>query len=422
MDNVFYDANVIYTAMGKAIKSGDRNRHINQLYYVNHLLYTAKLQRELKDGTYTPSEGHKFILRERGKTRLVTNHCMSDKTVNHILCDELLTPAFARFLIHDNGASQKGKGVSFHRRRFEQHLRSYYRKHGNNDGYILLGDFSGYYANIRHDVCSRVLAHFLMRSDIDIQVLKFAWRILSGIFLTFRVDVSRFSDEEIARMYTGKVDAMINLNIDPSLLTGDKYLNKGVDIGNQTSQNIGIIFPSRFDNYAKIINGAEDYGRYTDDFHVISDSREKLKDLLEGLKVIAKDLGIIINERKTRIVKLGSFYRHLQNGYSLPDTGKLIIKINPKSVTRERRKLKAYKRLLDAGRITYTEVENIYKSWICGNYKRMSWRQIYNIHQLYINLFRRNVKWRKHSKLRWLMEHSSADWNSTATTLSAKSP
>ena len=408
---VFTDANVIYEAMRLAIKSGDRNRYVTQLYQVNHLLYTAMLQKSLLDGTYKPKLGHKFVLRERGKTRFVTNNAMADKVVNHMLCDEVLTPAMQKYLIHDNGASQKGKGVSFHRQRFEKHLRDYYKHHGTNEGYILLGDFSGYYANIRHDICSKVLAQFLKRSNIAIDDLRMTWKILSEIFQTFRVDVSRFSDEEIRVMYTSKVDAMMNFGVDERLLTGEKFLNKGVDIGNQTSQNIGVMFPYRLDNYAKIVAGIKGYGRYTDDFYAISRTREELKNLLDGLKIIANEYGIIINERKTRIVKLSSFYRHLQNGYSLTETGRIIRKINPKAITRERRKLKAYKRLLEAKRITLDEVENIFKSWICGNYKRMSHRQIYNMSELYKNLFRRKIKWRKHSRLRWLMEHRSPDWN-----------
>ena len=48
---VFTDANVIYEAMRLAIKSGDRNRYVTQLYQVNHLLYTAMLQKSLSDGT-----------------------------------------------------------------------------------------------------------------------------------------------------------------------------------------------------------------------------------------------------------------------------------------------------------------------------------------------------------------------------------
>ena len=408
--NIFLDANVIYDAGTKAM-SGSKFKYSTQLYEMNQLLYTAMLRRSLRAGNYTPSQGSKFLIRERGIPRYITSNIMADKTVNHIICDRILTPALSKYLIYDNGASQKGKGVDFHRRRFEAHLHKFFVKHGTNDGFILLGDFSGYYANIPHGKCRDVLEHFLTRSVDNPAELSMTLDLLSKIFMTFRVDVSRFSDEQIQAFKTGKIDQMLNLNADPATLTGEKFLDKGVDIGNQTSQNIGLIYPYRFDNFAKIVAGIKGYGRYTDDFYAISDNREELLSLLDDLKDVAREFGLIINERKTRIVKLSSFYRHLQNGYSLTETGRLIRKINPKSITRERRKLKAYKRLLDAGKITYSEVENIFKGWLGGNYKRMSHRQIYNMTDLFITLFRRKPKWRKgHSRLRWLMEHRSADW------------
>ena len=37
---------------------------------------------------------------------------------------------------------------------------------------------------------------------------------------------------------------MLNCGVDPELLTGEKMLRKGVDIGSQPSQNIGIIYPT----------------------------------------------------------------------------------------------------------------------------------------------------------------------------------
>ena len=410
-ENIFLDANVIYDAGSKAMR-GSKFKYATQLFEMNHLLYTAMLQQRLRNGTYIPDEGNKFLIKERGKPRYITSNSMADKTVNHITSDLILAPVLSKFLIYDNGASQKGKGVAFHRRRFEAHLHKFFMTHGTNDGYILLGDFSGYYANIPHDKCMEVLEHFLTHSLNNPEELRITLCLLTEMFKSFRVDVSRFSDEEIQKFREGKVDQMLNLNANPETLTGEKFLDKGVDIGNQNSQSIGLIYPYRFDNYAKIVAGIKGYGRYTDDFYAISDSREALRTLLDGLRSIAKDFGLILNERKTRIVKLSSFYRHLQNGYSLTETGRVIRKINPKSITRERRKLKAYKRLLDAGIMNYEDIENIFKSWMGGNYKRMSHRQIYNMSELYINLFRRKPKWKKgHSRLRWLMEHSSADWN-----------
>ena len=160
-------------------------------------------------------------------------------------------------------------------------------------------------------------------------------------------------------MMAGKIDPMLNYSVDPALLTGEKMLRKGVDIGSQPSQNIGIVYPYRLDNYAKIVKVVKGYGRYTDDSYSIARTREEL---LDGLEKEAKEYGLIINRKKTRIVKLSSEFRHLQVCYSLTETGRIIRKINPKNITRERRKLKAYKRLLDSGRIDYATVENAFKS------------------------------------------------------------
>ena len=410
-DNIFLDANVIYEAGTKAMNSS-KFKYSTQLFEMNHLLYTAMLRQSLLNGTYTPEQGTKFLIRERGKARYITSNSMTDKTINHVTSDEVLMPALSKYLIYDNGASQQGKGVDFHRRRFEAHLHQYFMRHGTNDGYILLGDFGGYYASLLRDKCLRVLEPFLPRSVNNSAELRYTLGLLARIFKTFRVDVSRFTDTEIQAMREGKVDPMLNLNATPETLTGQKFLDKGVDIGNQTSQIIGLIYPYKFDNYAKVVAGIKGYGRYTDDFYAISESREKLMKLLDSLRVIAKEFGLIINKSKTRIIRLSSFYRHLQNGYSLTETGRVIRKINPKSITRERRKLKTYKRLLDAQKITYEEVENIFKSWMGGNYKRMSHRQIYNMSELFFTLFRRKPKWQKgHSRLRWLMAHSSKTWS-----------
>lgn len=333
-----------------------------------------------------------FEYNERGHPRYITSNTMVDKTVNHLLCDEVLTPSISKYLIYDNGASQKGKGVAFHRRRFEARLHQYFMQNGTNEGYILLVDFSGYYANIPHDKCLEVLQTFLEREVEDPETLAITEMLLPLIFKTFEQDVSRFTDKEIEAMMAGKIDPMLNYGVDPALLTGEKMLRKGVDIGSQPSQNIGIVYPYRLDNYAKIVKAVKGYGRYTDDSYAIARTREELLELLDGLEKEAKEYGLIINRKKTRIVKLSSEFRHLQVCYSLTETGRIIRKINPKNITRERRKLKAYKRLLDSGRIDYATVENAFKSWLGSHWKYMSHDQVYNMSSLYYELFGRRPK------------------------------
>ena len=368
--NIYYDANKIYEAGTKAIK-GAPFKYQTQLFEVNHLLQTALILKSLKEWKYKPTKGKKFVISERGKIRNITTNNMIDKTINHLMCDDVLGPAITPYLIYDNSASQKNKGVSFHRKRFETHLQQYYRKYKSNEGYILLIDFSSYYASIPHLLCFKNIQSFLKNKSKEES--KITLWILQNLFDVFNAE---------------------NKN------------NRGVDIGSQPSQNIGISYPSKIDNYVKIVRGCKYYGRYTDDSYIIHNDKEFLKELLIDIKLISDELGLIINDKKTRIVKLSQQYKVLQINYSLSETGRIIKKINPKAITRERRKLKAYKRLLEKNRISIIEIENIFKSWMSSNYKIMSKMQISNMYQLYYDLFNRRVKWKNHGKLRYLMEQN----------------
>lgn len=403
--NRITDANNLWDAGTKAMK-GSKFKYKTQFYEMNQLIETALLQKDLKEGTYNPQEGTKFPISERGKLRYITSNVMRDKTVNHVLCDDVITPAIQPFLIYDNGASQKGKGVSFTRKRLEVCLHDFYRETGSNDGFILLYDFSGYYANILHGKCKQILLEkVLPTSDTD-EEKKLITFLIDLIFRSFEVDVSYMTDEQIVELYHKKVDPQMNINIAADLLTGKKMLEKGVDIGNQLSQDVGIVYPYRIDNYVKIVRGCKHHGRYTDDGYIVHQDKDFLKDVFAGIKKIAQEHGIIINERKTRIVKLSAGFRFLQIKYILTDTGRVVKKINPKGVTRERKKLKAYKRKLDAGELDYMTIENSFKSWMGGNWKTMSRLQIRNMSRLYFDLFGKRVKWKKNSRLNWLMEHA----------------
>lgn len=416
--NKLYDANLIYDAGTKAM-SGSRFKYKTQLFEMTQLLQTAWIQDELMHGTYEPDPGAKFPINERGHSRYITSNLMKDKTVNHLLCDEVITPSIQKYLAYTNSASQKGKGVRFCRKHFEEDLRHYYMQEGTNEGFVLFIDFSGYYGNIWHEQAIQTLEQFIEREQ-DPETAAIASWLIRKIFRTFEMDVSRFTDEEIRAMEAGKVDPMLNRGVDPRLLTGRKMLRKGVDIGNQVSQDVGIVHPYEIDNYISIVRSCHLFGRYTDDTYIISRSRELLASILAGVKRIADRIGVIINERKTRICKLGSFYRYLQTGYSLTDTGRVIRKINPKGIARERRKLKAYKRKLDEGAMSYADIENSFKSWIGSNWKTMSMQQISSMSLLYYQLFERRPTWKKgHGRLRWLMGQPWRGSASTGTTTSA---
>lgn len=404
-NNKLTDANNIWEAGTKAMK-GSKFKYQTQLYEMNQLVETAMLQKQLKEGAYRPQEGIKFPISERGKLRYITSNAIQDKVVNHVLCDDVITPSIKPFLIYDNGASQKGKGVSFTRKRLEVFLHKYFMATGSNEGYILQYDFSGYYANILHSRAKEILMGKANSSSGAEEEQKLTEILIDLIFQSFEMDVSYMTDKQIAELYCSKVDSQMNESVPAEFLTGTKMLKKGVDIGNQLSQDIGIVYPYRIDNYVKIVRGCKYYGRYTDDGYIIHQDKEFLKDVLSGIKQIAQEYGIIINDRKTRIAKLSSGFKFLQTRYLLTDTGKVIRKINPKNVTRERRKLKAYKRKLDAKELDYATIENSFKSWMGSNWEVMSRIQIRNMSRLYFELFGKKIKYKKNVRLNWLLKHA----------------
>lgn len=97
-------------------------------------------------------------------------------------------------------------------------------------------DFSGYYANIDHRKCKRILNQLIHPDQLT-------QKLIDRIFETFELDVSYLPDGEIEILYHIKVNPMMNMDVPEELLTGTKMLKKGVDIGNQLSQIIGIAFP-----------------------------------------------------------------------------------------------------------------------------------------------------------------------------------
>ena len=196
-----------------------------------------------------------------------------------------------------------------------------------------------------------------------------------------KVDVSYMTDEE----YAGCMDRVFNSleyqNVDKSLLTGEKFMYKHLNIGDQVAQVAGIIYPIPIDNYVKIVKGVKFYGRYMDDSYAIHESKEFLEELLQGIIAVANELGITVNIRKTHICKLSSLWRFLQVQYSLTDTGRVIQKINPKRLTNMRRKMKKLVHIL-----TEKEFDDWYGSWFRNHYRIMSRLQRENMDTLYNQL------------------------------------
>lgn len=323
--------------------------------------------------TYEFLPSTQFVLNERGKTRVIRGEQIQDRIVKHTLCDEVLNPAVKNFLIYDNGASLVGKGIAFTRKRLLTHLRRYYAQHHSNDGYILLIDFSKYYDNIRHDILMELMKKYVTDEHS-------LWLLQKTVDRS-KVDVSYMSDDEYENCLDILFNSLLYQEIDQRLLTGEKFMGKHLNIGDQVAQTAGIAYPIPIDNFVKIVKGVKFYGRYMDDSYAIHESKEFLEELLKGIVEIAESLGITVNLKKTRICKLSDHWRFLQIQYSLTDTGRVIQKINPKRLTAMRRKMKKL-----APKLTEKEFTDFFRSWFKNHYKIMSRYQRNNIETLFNQL------------------------------------
>ena len=381
-EEILSDANNLYKAYRASIK-GSKWKETTQKFIMNFLRYIFSIQEELLNRTLQNGPTEEFSLSERGRVRPITSIQIKDRIVRHALCDEVILPEVKKHIIYDNCASIKGRGISRQRFRFEVHLRKYYKLHGN-EGWILFGDFSKFYDNIIHEIAKREL---LKLFDDD----KFIGWLLTLIFDGFKIDVSYMTDEEYANCMESTFNKNEYRKIPKEKLTGEKWMAKSVNIGDQLSQIVGIYYPYRIDNYVKYVMSQKFYGRYMDDWYVMNPDKQVLLNILDGIRTIANELGIHINEKKTRIVKISSTYKFLQIRYTLTKDGKIIKRINPDRVTAMRRKLKKLAVKVRNNEIDYDGVENMFRGWMGSFYKLMSRQQRKNLIGLYEDLFDKTI-------------------------------
>lgn len=326
-------------------------KYQSQRFLLNRLSEISKLKKEVESGKYITKQGSIFQINENGHQRLVKSMVPKDAIFQHALCDSVVIPEVKKRIIHDNGAGLKGRGLSFTRRRFEEHLHWHYRRHGWK-GYALIIDFSKYFDNIRHDVAINQIEKIFKDESLA--------EITKRILKTYEIDISYTNDPGIEDKVFNSLDYA---KIPKELLTGKRMMRKSLGIGAPISQIIGILYPTPIDNYVKIVKAVHCYDVYMDDRIVVHPSKQFLEELLKDIVVLAKRLGIHINPKKTQIVKLSHGFTWLKTRYVLTPTGKIIKKIPKDVVKRERRKLRKLGRLVNDGKVSQEDYMQQYHSW-----------------------------------------------------------
>lgn len=342
MYEILTNMNILYESYEKCKKGVDWKSSIQQ-YEANALKNLNDLRKSLENGTYKIKKYSEFDIHERGKTRHIKSPTFQDRIIQRALCDYILEPSLYPFLIHDNGASIKGKGVDFTRKRLDKNLRNYYSKHGNQ-GYILVGDFSKFFESIPHDKLIKSLKLHIK----DEKVMKLLEHIINS-----------FNPEE----------------------------KKGLGIGSQISQICGVYYPTPIDNYCKIVKKCKYYARHMDDFYIIHEDKEFLKNILCEIQNLADKLGLNLNEKKTHIYKINKGFPFLKQFIFITNTGEIIHKPCKNNIVRMRRKLKSFKKKYENKEMNLDDILKCYKSWRGCMIKYNCYYSIKNMDKLFYQLF-----------------------------------
>lgn len=373
------DANLLKESFDKS-KKGVIWKESIQRYEINLLRNIHHTKNELENGTYQQKPFNEFKIHERGVERIAKALDIYDRVIQRMINDYIIFPSVKNKLIYDNGASLKNKGVDFQRERLKCHLQKYYRRNQNCEGYVLQIDFSKFFDNIRHKPLLQMFAKEINDNEI--------MELVTYLIDTFSIDVSYLSDDA----YKHCEDILFNsLNYNKihycPTSTTNKRMHKSLGIGSQISQIAGVFYPTYIDNYIKIVCGIKYYGRYMDDIYIIDSDKNRLKDLYNKICNISDNLGLFINKKKTRILKLNKGFVFLKMKYILTNTGKVIMIPSKDKIVRERRKLKKMRQKFDNNEISYSEIEKHYKSWRGGLEKYNSYYKLKNMDDLYNKLF-----------------------------------
>ena len=218
-------------------------------------------------------------------------------------------PYFSRHAIIDNCVCQVGKGMHFALKRFECALKKFTVKHKQN-GYVLKCDILKYFPSIPH----KQILEILKKHIKDKKILK----LMEDIIDSFHTDISYLNKYNILPLYQN--DNMLKTN-------------RGLPIGNQTSQILGMFYLDSVDRYIKEKLKIKIYSRYMDDFILVHENFEVLKNALCIIKQLTQKLGLSLNS-KTQIFPLKNGVTYLGFRYYVQKNGKVLKFVAKKTISR----------------------------------------------------------------------------------------
>ena len=103
---------------------------------------------------------------------------------------------------------------------------------------------------------------------------------------------------------------------------------------------------------------------------------------------MTEEIGLQLNPKRTKIIKLdGGHFEYLKKRIHLTETGKVVMRLTRKNITKRRRLMRKQKQMLDEGRIDFQAIRQSYQSWKGYASQCDSFRTVQNMDRLFGELF-----------------------------------
>ena len=237
------------------LKTRHREKIVNfELFYMTNIMniYNILLYRK-----YTHSNYNIFLIKEP-KYRIVMSENISDKIVNHLISFNILLPLLNPHLLEVNVATRKDKGLKAADYYTKKYLNKLKNKYDNF--YVLKCDIKKYFYNIDHNILIKKLRRYIHDEDV-MKVLENIIDTTNNPNVNKRID--KLVEDEIKKLK--KRNNKENIDRISELESIPHYAyNKGVSIGNMTSQIFAIYYLNDLDHFIKEKLRIKYYIRYMD--------------------------------------------------------------------------------------------------------------------------------------------------------------
>ena len=290
----------------------------------------VKLQNELIDRTYTLGKYREFYIYEP-KKRLVMAQPFKDRVVQWAIY-QVLNPVFAQGYITDSYACIKERGTHKAVKRLHYWLRQVGKK--PEKYYFLKLDISKYFYRIDHDVLMGILKRKIHDDD-----------------MIFLLDKIVNSSETNFGLPPGKSPGEVKRS--------DRVSEKGMPVGNLSSQMFANMYLNELDQYCKRTLGIHFYVRYMDDVIILHQDKDQLHEWKRIIDTFLKEkLQLDLNEKTCiRPITLGVEFC----GYKIWNTH---IKLRKSTALKMKRNLKKLQKEYAAGEVTVEEAKQTISSYL----------------------------------------------------------